>query len=100
MWTTQSRRRGHDQLRVACCRFFPDGFVVPPPCVPQVGMFDTSNPANPYAGPYNESELDGATHRALAREAVAKSTVLLENRGGALPLLSLPARIGVIGPFR
>jgi beta-glucosidase-like glycosyl hydrolase len=63
-------------------------------------MFDTSNPANPYAGPYNESELDGATHRALAREAVAKSTVLLENRGGALPLLSLPARIGVIGPFR
>jgi hypothetical protein len=31
---------------------------------------------------------------------VAKSTVLLENRGGALPLLSLPARIGVIGPFR
>ncbi len=65
-----------------------------------MGVFDTSNPSNPFAGPYNTSQLDGPEHRALAREAVSKSIVLLENEGGALPLTTLPPRIGVIGPFR
>jgi beta-glucosidase-like glycosyl hydrolase len=50
----------------------------------RLGEFDTLNPANPFRGPFNESDLDSATHRALAREAAAKSYVLLENRAGRL----------------
>ena len=67
----------------------------------RVGVFDTENPANPFRGPYDEALIDGPAHRALAREAAAKSAVLLENRGAppALPLLVLPPRIAVIGPF-
>ena len=65
----------------------------------RVGVFDTGNPANPFRGPYNESALDGSEHRALAREAAARAVVLLENRGGALPLRALPPRVAVIGPF-
>lgn len=68
----------------------------------RVGMFDTHNPSNPYAGPFDETLIDGPAHRQLAREAAAKSTVLLENRGAptpALPLASLPPKIAIIGPF-
>jgi len=65
----------------------------------RVGVFDTSNPNNPYRGPFNESYLDGPDHRALAREAVARTLVLLENKQNVLPLASLPNRIAVIGPF-
>jgi beta-glucosidase-like glycosyl hydrolase len=67
----------------------------------RVGMFDTQNPANPFAGPYDETLIDGPAHRLLAREAAAKSTVLLENRGApaALPLASLPPKVAIIGPF-
>jgi beta-glucosidase len=65
----------------------------------RVGMFDTSNPNNPYAGPWDESLLDSAEHRALAREAVARTTVLLENRNAVLPLPAFPASVAVIGPF-
>ena len=67
----------------------------------RVGMFDTHNPANPYAGPYDETLIDGPAHRQLAREAASKSTVLLENRGAppALPLTALPPKIAIIGPF-
>ena len=65
----------------------------------RVGMFDTHNPANPHRGPFDESLLDGPQHRALAREAAGKSTVLLENRAQALPLPALPARVAVLGPF-
>jgi hypothetical protein len=36
------------------------------------------NPANPFRGPYNESDLDSPQHRALAREAMAASVVLLQ----------------------
>ena len=55
---------------------------------------------SPAAGPWDEAVLDGPAHRALAREAVSRSTVLLENRNGsALPLPRLPPRIAVIGPF-
>jgi beta-glucosidase len=64
-------------------------------------MYDTENPLNPFRGPYNESDLDGSAHRALAREAAARSMVLLKNAGGAVPLppLSASSRVAVIGPF-
>jgi len=65
----------------------------------RVGMFDTNSTANPFRGPFDEAALDGPAHRALAREAAAKSYVLLENRAGALPLAALPGRVAVIGPF-
>jgi beta-glucosidase len=65
----------------------------------RVGMFDTNNSANPFRGPYDAAQLDGPAHRALAREAAAKTFVLLENRAAALPLAALPARVAVIGPF-
>ncbi|HEY6476873.1 MAG TPA: glycoside hydrolase family 3 C-terminal domain-containing protein, partial [Polyangia bacterium] len=37
-------------------------------------------------------------HRQLAREAAARAVVLLENRGGALPLGPAATRIAVVGP--
>ncbi len=48
----------------------------------RLGEFDSLTPANPFRGPFNESDLDSAAHRALAREAAAKSYVLLENSAG------------------
>lgn len=65
----------------------------------RVGVFDTNNSANPFRGPVDESALDGAAHRALAREAAGKTMVLLENAAAALPLAALPARVAVVGPF-
>jgi beta-glucosidase len=65
----------------------------------RVGMFDTNNSANPYRGPYDETALDGPAHRALAREAAAKTMVLLENKNATLPLAALPPKVAVIGPF-
>jgi beta-glucosidase-like glycosyl hydrolase len=66
----------------------------------RVGVFDTSNSANPYAVVLNETDLDGPVNRALAREVVGRTAVMLANRGDtALPLAALPARVSVIGPF-
>jgi beta-glucosidase len=67
----------------------------------RLGEFDGNNTANPFSITYNESLLDGATHRALAREAVTKTVVLLENAVGLLPLdvSTLPMNIAMIGPF-
>ena len=72
----------------------------------RVGEFDTDNPQNPFRGPYDAAQLDGAAHRALAREAVQKSATLLRNEapppGGKrlLPLAaSPPASIAVVGPW-
>ena len=42
-------------------------------------------------------EFGGATHRAVAREAVRQSLVLLKNTGGVLPLKGDAARIHVAG---
>ena len=56
----------------------------------RVGMFDSSNAQNPYAGPCDESQLDGAAHRALARAAVARTTVMLENRAVGASGIPLP----------
>jgi hypothetical protein len=72
----------------------------------RVGEFDTHNPANPYghARAWDEAALDGPAHRALARDAVAKSAALLKNAPGFLPLAgagALPpgARVAVVGPW-
>jgi beta-glucosidase len=71
----------------------------------RVGEFDTENAANPFRLPYDEAQLDGPAHRALAREAVVKSATLLRNAappGSAralLPLSAPPTSIAVIGPW-
>ena len=67
----------------------------------RLGEFDIGrNPAFPYAGPYDESVLDGPANRALAREAAAASVVLLKNANKLLPLaLGAGKTLAVIGPF-
>ncbi|RJL24577.1 glycoside hydrolase family 3 protein [Bailinhaonella thermotolerans] len=47
----------------------------------QLGLFE-----RPYTAPDRLGEVGSARHRALAREAVAKSQVLLKNAGRTLPL--------------
>ncbi|HVZ72075.1 MAG TPA: glycoside hydrolase family 3 C-terminal domain-containing protein [Polyangia bacterium] len=44
------------------------------------------------------SVVDSPEHRALAREAAREAIVLLENRGGALPLAPSIRRLAVVGP--
>ncbi len=58
----------------------------------RLGLFD---PARPWEG--REGVLGAPAHRALAREAVRKSLVLLKNKGGLLPLRA-GSRILVAGP--
>lgn len=51
----------------------------------RLGLFDAGKPSSrPYAGDF--AQLGSAAHRAIAREAVRKSLVLLKNQGGALPI--------------
>ncbi len=51
----------------------------------RAGLFEAGKPSTrPLAG--NESVLGAPEHRAVAREAVRKSLVLLKNEGGLLPL--------------
>ncbi|WP_369815800.1 exo 1,3/1,4-beta-D-glucan glucohydrolase [Erythrobacter sp. QSSC1-22B] len=51
----------------------------------RAGMFEAGKPSSrPYAGQFEL--LGGKEHRALAREAVRESLVLLKNAGGLLPL--------------
>jgi beta-glucosidase len=47
----------------------------------ELGLFE-----RPFTDRTNLSQVGSAAHRALARTAVAKSQVLLKNRGGVLPL--------------
>ncbi|MEU3224988.1 glycoside hydrolase family 3 N-terminal domain-containing protein [Streptomyces sp. NPDC006976] len=49
----------------------------------RLGLFE-----KPYADTSNLKEIGSAEHRAVAREAAAKSQVLLKNDGGVLPLKS------------
>ncbi len=51
----------------------------------RAGLFESGRPSSrPYAGRYDL--LGAPDHRAVAREAVRKSLVLLKNNGGVLPL--------------
>ncbi|MET7683146.1 glycoside hydrolase family 3 N-terminal domain-containing protein [Streptomyces sp. NPDC005423] len=44
-------------------------------------------------------DLDPAANRALARRLAEQSVILLDNRGGALPLAARTRRIAVVGPL-
>lgn len=58
----------------------------------ELGLFE-----NPYADRSYASAVGSAAHRALAREAVRESQVLLKNRGGVLPLAKTGGKIFVAG---
>ena len=69
----------------------------------KLGFFDYQAPDFPFANASIPWEyLDGPAHRQLAREAAAKSTVLLKN-DGILPLRADSGRpyprVAVVGPF-
>jgi len=58
----------------------------------QLGLFE-----RPYADRSYTDQVGSAEHRALAREAVARSQVLLKNAGGLLPLPAAAGRVFVAG---
>jgi beta-glucosidase len=60
------------------------------------GLFDDD--WSPTADRSLEASFGSAEHRAVARQAVRESLVLLENEGGVLPLAKDAARIHVTGP--
>lgn len=61
----------------------------------RLGLFE-----NPYGDLGREAEVTlSDEHRALAREAAARSVVLLKNEGDLLPLDATSGRIVVIGPL-
>lgn len=76
----------------------------------RLGFYDIDQPTYPFANASAQlawSLLDGTAHRALAREAATKTTVLLKNANHTLPLPGPGSRRGgrdgprlaVIGPF-
>jgi beta-glucosidase len=60
------------------------------------GLFDDD--WSPQVDPSLADSLGAASHRAVARQAVRESLVLLKNEGGTLPLDKDAARIHVTGP--
>ena len=59
----------------------------------ELGLFE-----HPYVTPEDAARANGhVEHRALAREAAAKSVVLLRNERGRLPLAKKAGRVAVIG---
>ena len=71
----------------------------------RLGFYDTHSESFPYRDLLLDNttwaQLDSAAHRAVAREVAAKSTVLLKNQNGTLPLSAAgaPRSIAVVGPF-
>eukprot|EP01065_Artemidia_motanka_P042620 TRINITY_DN5750_c0_g1_i1.p1 TRINITY_DN5750_c0_g1~~TRINITY_DN5750_c0_g1_i1.p1 ORF type:complete len:780 (+),score=184.39 TRINITY_DN5750_c0_g1_i1:74-2413(+) len=66
----------------------------------RLGFFDSDATDYPWpASAIPASALDGPAHRALAREAAAKSVVLLKNENSFLPLKAGAQSVAVIGPF-
>jgi beta-glucosidase len=63
----------------------------------RLGLFDPPDRV-PWSrlGP---EEIESPSHLALAREAAGRSIVLLENRGGALPIGPSVRRLAVVGPM-
>ena len=57
-----------------------------------LGLFDSAN-----SDPSRLADVDSAAQRALGREAVSKSMVLLQNNNGALPLAKTVSSIVVAG---
>lgn len=53
---------------------------------------------NPFAGPKLEAEFGSAAHRAVARQCVRESLVLLKNEGRVLPLSKKLKHLAVMGP--
>ena len=62
----------------------------------RLGMFDP--PSSVAWSSLPMSVVESPAHRALARVAARESIVLLENRGGALPLGPRVRRLAVVGP--
>ncbi len=62
----------------------------------RLGLFDPVG-EGPWSGLGAEA-IDSPVHRQLARTAAARAVVLLENRGGVLPLGRSAKRIAVVGP--
>jgi len=60
----------------------------------RLGLFD-----DPMRGLDAPERTDWPEHRPLAREAAARSIVLLKNDGGVLPLPKSGRRIALLGPF-
>ena len=60
----------------------------------RLGLFD-----DPMRGLGAPERTDWPEHRALAREAAARSIVLLKNDGALLPLPKAGRRIALVGPF-
>ena len=68
----------------------------------RLGFYDAHAADYPFGNStLDYSLLNGPAHRTLAREAAAKSTVLLKNKDQALPLPATggPKSIAVVGPF-
>ena len=71
----------------------------------RLGFYDTHSERFPYRDLLLDNttwaQLDSVAHRAVAREVAAKSTVLLKNQNGMLPLSTTGATksIAVVGPF-
>ncbi len=63
----------------------------------RLGLFD--DPWRRCTGPGPETQARRVTRRAAAGAAAARTLVLLQNRGGALPLPDPPGRIALLGPL-
>ena len=63
----------------------------------RLGEFDEAR--NPFFGKYDIALLDSQPHRQSARKAVAASAVLLQNKGGVLPLGKGLKKVAVVGPW-